>query len=342
MQTQIIQIDGTFSFADNVRTLKLGDKIVLKPNPNNSINSNAVGAYTLNDKKIGYIPFTSKQVDIKSKYYVFRLNLSQNNPVLQIAREFEVSNIIEIQSECDKYASANKNVITDELKLFKKNLEKAGHIIEEFKVLYKDDNYLNLLINGTIFYTVTRKYYDENIFRYDELYNYGLIPKCIYIPFQTHRIEIYIQRHYKHLFQFLENREKKKPFQKELTLKEKELIKNFRNVLFKNDEYKKEIIQDKNLIITDKDNLDKYKLYSKLPIEYFKDMKIGGLCYNHEYNGYCNVDFYNDDSIIEITIEDIDMKKYSLTEKVGILVMSKKSTLYIYNPIIGFIIKIIL
>ena len=53
-----IQIDGTFTYNDNIKELRLGDDIKLLANPNNKFNPEAIGAYTLENKKIGYIPFT--------------------------------------------------------------------------------------------------------------------------------------------------------------------------------------------------------------------------------------------------------------------------------------------
>ena len=65
---QNIQIDGIYTYIDNIRNLKLGEKIKLLPNFNNQHNSNAIGAYTLNNKKIGYIPFKINQIDINLTY----------------------------------------------------------------------------------------------------------------------------------------------------------------------------------------------------------------------------------------------------------------------------------
>ena len=39
-----IEINGIFTFIDNIKTLKLGDPIKLLPNPKNKINKDAIGA----------------------------------------------------------------------------------------------------------------------------------------------------------------------------------------------------------------------------------------------------------------------------------------------------------
>ena len=44
---QYIQIDGTFTYAQNIKELKIGDIIKLRINPSNRINKDAIGAYTL-------------------------------------------------------------------------------------------------------------------------------------------------------------------------------------------------------------------------------------------------------------------------------------------------------
>ena len=53
---QTFQINGTFTFADNIKLLKIGDKIRLLKNPNNKLSSDAIGAYTISGKKIAVTP----------------------------------------------------------------------------------------------------------------------------------------------------------------------------------------------------------------------------------------------------------------------------------------------
>ena len=86
---QEIQIDGIFTYIENVKNLKLGDKVKLKLNQNNRINKEAVGVYT--DKtnlKIGYIPFKSSQLDITQDYKIEKIHLNQKNLLVTISREF--------------------------------------------------------------------------------------------------------------------------------------------------------------------------------------------------------------------------------------------------------------
>ena len=127
---QYIQIDGTYTYIDNVKSLKIGDIIKLIANPLNRLNAYAIGAYTLNGKKIGYIPFKSTQIDINGKYVISKINLSQLNPILLISKEFDVSNFI----QCEPYIITllkNKTLryietpleLTNDLKKFAKQLQ---------------------------------------------------------------------------------------------------------------------------------------------------------------------------------------------------------------------------
>ena len=211
-----IQIDGTYTFANTVKTLKIGDVIKLKQNLDNRLNSEAIAAYTTSGNKIGYIPFKLNQIDINAKYIVSKLRLVQGNPILQISCEFDNSSIINCEfpfMKKIKYENVSINKKTQyisELKSFQKMLERNGNDIEQIGITYEDENYVNLLIksnnNINIFYTVTKKYYDENIFKYDEFYKYKLIPVCLYQPFQIHRLEIYLEKNYKPITNLLKKK----------------------------------------------------------------------------------------------------------------------------------------
>ena len=202
---QTIQIDGTYTYFNNIKTLKIGDPIKLISNPNNRLNSEAIGAYTMNGKKIGYVPFKSNQININANYNVSKINLTQDNPILLIALQFENSNFIKTQS----ISNSNKIIKTDldiELKAFSKLLIKSGVNLIKIGITYIDSNFINLLIETddgiNIFYTVTKKYYEENIFKYDEFYKFGLTPKCIYQPFQIHQLDVYLKKKFSIIFIF--------------------------------------------------------------------------------------------------------------------------------------------
>jgi len=193
---QEIQIDGIFTYIENVKNLKLGDKVKLKLNQNNRINKEAVGVYT--DKtnlKIGYIPFKASQLDITQEYRVEKIHLNQKNLLVTISREFSVSNFLE-KIDDNKNDDNLKKLYTEDLKVFKKNLER-NFSITKCEILYCDENFINLLVENNIYNLVTRKYYEQNIFIYDEFYNFKLIPFNIFKLFSIHRLEVYIENSYK-------------------------------------------------------------------------------------------------------------------------------------------------
>ena len=152
---QTIQIDGTYTYIDNIRKLRIGDKIKLKQNPFNRINKDSVGAYTLSGSKIGYIPFKSSQININGTYIVSKINLTQHNPILLITIDFPQFNTIHCEPICMKNIKIknfdnNNIIIKNELKSdinnFIKFLEKEGHIIQNIKVCELTDLFITLLI----------------------------------------------------------------------------------------------------------------------------------------------------------------------------------------------------
>ena len=286
---QNIQIDGTYTYIDNVKTLKLGDIIVLMKNPNNIINKEAVGAYTKSGKKIGYIPFKSSQIDINAKYTITKINFRLKYPEILISREFELGNIIPIEKRND----INKGNYNDtpELKEFARFLKHSGINIKDIWISFMNENFVDVVIqtpnnsfeNTTnIFYTVTKKYYDDHVFYYDELFQFNLTPKCIYQPFQIHRVEVYIERNYK-------------PIDKRLKMKKYKLM------LFEIDYEEIKNIPDKNLTSKELENI--------LNID---NIICNGMAYNHDLKSYCYIDMYNDMNIIETVNTTYDIKKMIL------------------------------
>jgi hypothetical protein len=272
---QNIQIDGTYTFIDNIKTLKLGDIIVLIKNPNNIINKEAVGAYTTSGKKIGYVPFKSTQIDINSKYTVTKINFRLKYPEILISREFELGNIISIEKRNDIIQKGSYNM--PELKEFSRFLKHSGINMKDIWISFMDENFIDIVIqtqddNTNIFYTVTKKYYEEHIFYYDELFKFNLIPKCIYQPFQVHRVEIYIERNYK-------------PIEKLLKMKK------YKSMIIDIDYEEIKNIPDKNL--TSKE-LEK--------IMNIDNILCNGIAYNHILKSYCYINMYNDMNIIEVVV----------------------------------------
>ena len=275
---QFIQIDGTFTFAQNIKELKIGDLIKLQPNPSNRINKDAIGAYTNNGSKIGYVPFKSNQIDLKAKYKVAKINLTQNNPVLLIARDFDQSNFILTEPEYIKNVKYTGTIINRTgpyLRDFKKFLENSQVDLQDLGIEFEDQNYINLIIETpectNKFYTVTKKYWEENVFKYDEFFKFKLIPKCIYQPFQIHRLESYIEKNYKPIDKLL----KSKKFKLENLLKENVLddvnteLPNYGFETISSDSLLMKVLNSKSLVnlVNDKDEkLNLIKLIIKYSI----------------------------------------------------------------------------
>jgi hypothetical protein len=382
---QSIQIDGTFTFANNIKKLKIGERVKLAVNPQNRINSEAVGVYTMEGNKIGYVPFKVNQIDIKAKYIVTKINLTQGNSILLISREFEESNFIQSEPEFIKELKyTNNNSVEldknfkDDLKHFYNYLVKAGNQVTNLKITYIDHNYVNLYIETAqeeaTYMTVTKKYYEDNIFKYDEFYKFKLIPKCIYQQFQIHRLEEYLERSYKSINKLLKMNK----------LKFNALIKTDIFDLFDkiNDEnfgfetikvaelktIKNTDISYQNYSESQIDNLIKliiqytissnqyydpsiYLKYINPQINFnfkptideftsmFNDVKLGGLCYNHNLKYYCSIDLYDCVNIIDISTEKT-ISKNKFIELVLKLVISNKSIVNLYNPLEGTIYRL--
>ena len=297
---QNIQIDGTFRYIDNVKTLKIGDIVKLIKNPNNKINKEAVGAYTNDNLKIGYIPFKSNQIDLKSKYSVSKISLIKGYPQILISRMFMLSNIIEIFPKQKKIN--NNNMYQNDIIQFSLFLKKAGHNVNSINIIYNDENFIDLSIkiddNEHVFYIVTKKYYEEHVFYYDELFNFELIPKNIYIPFQTHRLEEYITKIYK-------------PIEK--LLKSKKFNYEEYNISIKKEKLENSINYEDNISFINR---------------IFNNVMFNGLAYNHTMKAYCYVEYYNENMIIEVSNTLLDE---NIKEKVLKLIISNKKEYCILN-----------
>lgn len=374
---QNIQIDGIFTYIDNIKKLKLGDTIKLIPNPKNRLNKDAIGAYTLDLKKIGYVPFNKSQIDINLKYNVSHISLNSFKPLLLITVCFPNENIIITKPIIENNNNNNNKYLKESLEHFSKYLLNNKVEFEILKIIYNDDNFIDLSIDDNIFYTVTKKYYDLNIFKYDEFYKYKLIPTCIYEPFKIHRLENYIKKKYKKIHI-------NKKFNNEISiniLNCNEIIIN--KIIFNNDNndnnntiinittdnnnhilisnaiYKDyNILKKDNIFINDLkhillysitqheyynyniiNNYDKNHLYLDINefLILYPNIKLGGLCYNHKYKLYCDIDLYDDDNIIEILFNDLTNNLFiNLIIK---LIIFNKSTINIYNPFKGSILK---
>jgi len=342
---QTLQITGTTTYADNIRNLKIGDTVKLIRNPTNKISADAIGVYTLDGLKVGYTPFKESQINIKSKYTVSKINLLSHQPLVLLSYEYEPSNFIQIEPGCIlELRDINEITFTDDVKIFKKYLKVSDIDVEQLGITYQDDNYINLLMNDDIFYTVTRKYYEDNIFKYDEFYKFKLIPKCIYQQFQIHRLEVYLKRKYKTIESLLMKKIKLDDYdfiEKQFQPINDKLFDNLNSDQLEN--FLKLIVQN-NIEPNEYYNPKLYfKLISNIDIDInyniemlktnFNELKIGGICYNHEYKRYCFIDLYDENNIVDISTRKIS-KEY-VKELIIKLLISNKNIINIFNPITG-------
>jgi hypothetical protein len=339
---QSIQIDGTFTYIDTVKTVKLGETVKLIKNPNNRINKEAIGVYTQDGKKLGYVPFKSSQLDITESFYISKINLTKDNLQLLISRKYPVagdSNIIR-KTLVGKQISDNfpENFIQD-LKKFEKNLEKSGVKFNRIVPIYYDMNYITIMIETlddnnekvkNYFYLVTKEYYDNNIFKYDEFFELGLMARNIYIPFQTHRLETYIEKNYKPIK--VNSRTKA-----DTHMTETKIDKIFKSKTIEDEDMIRDIIQSEIMGTTVSED---YSINLLPLLELFPNLKVGGICYNNAMKKYCYIDMYCDDMIIELIF---DKPKAGFATKINEmnckLEIANKSTFVMINPIAGILYK---
>lgn len=381
---QSIQIDGTYTYADNIKTIRIGDRIKLIENPDNRMNKEAIGAYTLSGKKIGYVPFKSNQIDIKAQYIVSKINLNQSNPILLITMNFPNTNSI----HCEPSSITNKKKLSSrfvsipddlsqDLAKFAKSLEKSGYPITKIGICELSGSYITICIqtqeSTNFFYTVTKSFYEQNIFKYDEFYKFGLIPKCIYIHWQTHRLEKYVELNYKPSTKIFsgkkyswDNLVKSNVF---VGLDPNCCIEPIESVDFA-------VIKSKSIptTVTKPDLLDWVKLVVQYniglglvggagtnPINYynpdhlipgsaikldldkfvgmFDNLEPGGLAYNHKLRAYCPIDLSDPVNIVEIFLGTEITRKH-FVELVGKLVIANKQIINVYNPIAGLLFRL--
>ena len=347
---QSIQIDGTFTYIDIVKTVKLGDMVKLIKNPNNRINKEAIGVYTIDGKKLGYIPFKSSQLDITESFYISKISLTKDNLQVLISRKYPAagnSNIIQIEPEIfrkSKISTFFPENFSQDLKRFQKNLEKSGVKFNRIVPIYYDTNYITIMIETlddnnekakNYFYLVTKEYYDNNVFKYDEFFELGLMARNIYIPFQIHRLETYIEKNYKPM-----KISKNSRSTVDIDITETKILHNiFKSKTIEDEDMIRAIIQSEIM----GNNISEDYTINLLPLlELFPNLKVGGICYNTTMKKYCYIDMYSDDMIIELIFEK--PTKSGFTTKINEmnckLEVANKTSFAMINPIAGILYKL--
>ena len=191
-------IEGIKSFNENIKNIRLNDKVILKRNKNNRFTSQAIGVYTLDNEKIGYASFIySNNIDLNLNYTILNINLFKHEII--IGCPYPTESFIDIITPIGNNCNINQN---HDLLLLKKKLELLNFKIIDIKVLYADEYFIDINIKtkpniDVVFYTVTKKYYDFNLLKYNEFYDNKLLKYNIYVPFFIHRLENYIIKNYK-------------------------------------------------------------------------------------------------------------------------------------------------
>jgi hypothetical protein len=331
---QSFNIVGTFTFAETLKTLKLGDKVKLIPNPDNKINPNAIGVYTRDNKKIGYLPFNMNQVELTNEDCIItQLVLLQGNTNITISRKYKKNNFLLCYPKLIQENNILRDYLKDDIKKFKKFLIINNNNIDDIYISYYDENYIDLYIKNesstSIFNTVTKKYYDEHIFKYDEFYELKLVPKNIYQQFMIHRLECYIEKKYdlvklnitKHI-----NKTNYINIHNSIKYNNKDNIKIAIKFILSNDKYYEKYLQkinyDLSLILQYKDQI----------YNFFKDYNITEIAYNHTTKKYCNIDLYNNDTIVLID-------EYNKRDYTKLLKITEYQNIIIYDPFEGNIYK---
>ena len=195
------QVEGIKSFCDNISDIKINDPVKLKLNSKNKISNKAIGIYTLNNKKIGYAPFQYSE-NINLNFKIINIFLSKHEII--IGAEYNEINYLDIITLNDSIQLPITDELKKDLKLLKLKLEKLNYEIKNIDILYYDENFIDINIKtqdkDIIIYTITRKYYDDNILKYNEFYDNTLISYCIFVPFFIHRLEEYIKNNYKLIY----------------------------------------------------------------------------------------------------------------------------------------------
>jgi len=177
---------GIYSYADNLKKVNIDNQVILKSEKLNIKSKNAIGVYTIDNKKLGYLPVENHNeiTSFNNAYKISRLVLNKEYPIVEISRYFDENNYINnVEYPYEKkikyeYVLINitKNLQKSVLGL-EKYLETKRIKVKKSAIIYYDDNYVNILIEISKgfeqFECITLKYFKENTgFR-------GLIKKLI-------------------------------------------------------------------------------------------------------------------------------------------------------------------
>lgn len=346
---------GIFSFANNLLNVKINDSVILKKEKYNIKSKNAIGVYSTENKKIGYLPIEGKEeiLFFQNSYKISKLILNQDYPSVEISRYYNTKNMItdveftyikKIKYDLKIVDNISKTLVLD-IERLTKFLQTKKIKLKRVAVLYIDENYINLALETTkgieIFYTVTNTYFNNYKDKFDELLEYDLIDNTFFKELMFYRLECYYEANYKNIneIDLLINKIKINKIEIELLdiiIEDIDIIlltKLYINYLItQNSEYILKYLNN----FSKKKYLDVEKILKKIIPNYsiiknfyeIYNINLGNFYYDHEYNIYSYIDFCNNDTIFIIS-DKVDM--FNLID----CYLSDKNKIIYYNPELG-------
>lgn len=333
------RILGFYSYAANLKSIKINEPVILKKEEFNIQSKNAIGVYLSDNKKIGYLPIENKDKNkdvikyFKNSYKISKIELYTNFPLLEISRCYESTNFledIEFPNIKKLKYELTQIAITEEIKKNVYGLEKYLSTkkikIKEIGITYYDENYINILIETQKgideYYTITNKYLKANIDKYEELVEYEMLDNTFYRNFLFHRLECYFEQNYKNIDTIADDLNiyniEKKNVHDEQKVDIDECILYIRYKIV-NDIYKPK-------------NIEKYKFIDIIVDEY--NLKLGKFYYDHNLKIYAYINFISNDILFEVS--------HNIKNIITKAMLTNKKIIIVYDPIFGTINKIIL
>lgn len=351
------KILGIYSFAENLKRMQINDQIILKKEDYNIKSKNAIGVYSIDNKKLGYLPVENHD-EIKNfnlAYKISNLILNQDYPLLQISRYYPTINYL----ENIEYPHEKKIKYDYKLVVITKELEKSIFSLEKYlytkkikvkrtAVIYVDENFINILVEISKgfqqFQTVTLKYYKENAEKYEELYENNLIDNFFYRELLIYRLESYFESNYESILSYpeitnifllkyiptIKINTIHDPLDINFKLDTIILVKLYlRYLLTNNNYYLSKYIGESDLFkkIDKKLNVILNNFISTYNLE------LGNFTYDHVLKIYEYIDFTNINTVFIISAEFKPNYLYAAY-------LTNKKNVIIYNPIDGTILEI--
>ena len=350
------KILGIYSFANNIKNVKVNDEVIIKNEKYNIKSKNAIGVYSKDNKKLGYFPIEKQnEVELfKNSYKISNIVFNKEFSVLEISRLFQEKNSIDcyfpyekqLKYEYKKIDGYENKILALEKYLLTKKIK-----IKKIIVIYADDNFINILIetaNKKIeqFQTITFKYFQDNYSTFEEFEENQLIDNLFYRDFMFYRLECYIDKNYVNImdYHYFDNYTvynlKQEKIHEDLEINNDKIdillvINMYMKYLINNDDFYLLKFINNNL----KTNYQDVKTaMSKLITNYELikndyNLTLGKLTYDHKLKIYEYIDFVNEDSVFVIG-------KIYETYYLHNLYLTNKKNLIVYLPLEGKTIRL--